>query len=524
MKMNQISKMSYAALLPIALPVLLMSQSAMAKPIDLVIQLQEKVSVQSLADNALKFGITYTPEEIKKIAAPSTEEYNKLIRNLTAECFQIVLETQTHLFVTIRGEQQAIEKTFETKMVENNGSRKALLTPMVPNHLSLIKGIVGLDNTRKIHPRYKVAPQKFQARAHSQDDSQPGTLPATIKTTYGFDSIYAAGFTGKGQTISIATYDNIHLQDIQDYYTKIGLTTVPSVDVVSFNGTATYNMDSAMETELDAEFSGMIAPGATIHVFTSAENSDAGELAMFTAILNDGRAKVVNYSWGSCEPQLNADHRTAMDTVYAQAVAQGVNIMVASGDSGAQGCQDGKVAADYPASHPNVVAVGGTTLVNDGTTFETAWSGSGGGISSLFDQPKYQTGFQDPYTKRSFPDVAFNADPASGEAAWEYVDSDGSQSATAPSWLVLGGTSIAAPQWSGFLALVGEARAAKGLAPLGFLNPLIYAQNANAATYAANFHDVTSGNNGYDAGPGWDAVTGWGSMQAGALFTALTSQ
>jgi kumamolisin len=513
--------MTLAALLPIALPVMVVCQSAQAKPIDLVIQLQERVPVQQLAQNALKFGITYTPDEIRNISGPTDADYNQVISNLKAEGFQIVSESKTHLFVTVRGEQNTIENTFETKMVESNGSRRATLTPMVPAHLALIKGIVGLDNTRKIHPRYKVAPHQVVAK----DDAQPGILPADIKTAYGFNAIYSAGYTGKGQTIAIATYDNIHLADVQAYYSKVGLTTAPSVDVVSFNGTATYNMDSAMETELDAEFSGMIAPGATIHIFASAENSDAGELAMFTAILSDGRAKVVNYSWGSCETQLAADHKTAMDTVYAQAVAQGVNIMVASGDSGSDGCQDGTNAADYPASEPNVVAVGGTTLVNDGTTFETGWSDSGGGVSALFALPGFQSSFAAPYSMRSFPDVAFNADPSTGEAAWEYVDSDGSASAKSASWLVLGGTSIAAPQWSGFLTLVGEARAAKGLAPLGFLNPQLYALNANAASYAANFNDSTSGNNGaYSANAGWDAVTGWGSMQAASLFTALTSQ
>src|SRR6185312_6008876 len=171
-----------------------------------------------------------------------------------------------------------------------------------------------------------------------------------IKTAYGFDSIYASGVSGKGQEIAIATYDGLKTSDITAYYSKVGLKPAPTVDVVSFNGTAAYNMDSAMETELDAEFSGMIAPGAAIHIYASAENSDAGELAMFTAILDDGRAKIVNYSWGSCEPNLSPDHQSAMDSVYARAVAQGVNIMVASGDSGSSGCGDGNLAADYPAS------------------------------------------------------------------------------------------------------------------------------------------------------------------------------
>jgi subtilase family serine protease len=488
---------------------------ANAQPINLVIKLKERVSMQALADNAVKYGVVYTPEQIRAISGPSDADYANVVSELKQQGFEIVNESKTHLFISVRAEKQSVEDAFQTKLVESKGVRTALTPAFIPASLSLVDVVVGLDNHRKLQPRYKVVGQGTKPT-----DDNPGILPATIKTTYGFDPIYAAGFTGKGQHIAIATYDGLHVTDITAYYQKSGLTPGPSVDVVSFNGTAAYAMDSAMETELDAEFSGMIAPEASIHIFASAENSDAGEAAMFTAILDDGRAHVVNYSWGSCEPNLSPDHKTAMDTIYARAVAQGVNIMVASGDSGNAGCGDGKVAADYPASHPDVVAVGGTTLVNSGGTFETAWSGSGGGISALFPSPSYQAGFAAPYTMRSLPDVAFNADPNSGEAAWEYADLDGSQSATAPSWIVLGGTSIAAPQWSGFLTLVGEARAKKGKAALGFLNPIIY--GFSSAQYSANFNDVTQGSNGFSAGAGWDAVTGWGSMKASTLFTTLT--
>jgi kumamolisin len=339
---------------------------------------------------------------------------------------------------------------------------------------------------------------------------------STIKTAYGFDPLYAAGLTGKGQHIAIATYDGFHVDNVKKFYSLSNLKPQPSVDQVAFNGDADYSEGSAMETELDAEFTGMIAPGASVHVFASATNDDAGELQMFTAILDDNRAQVANYSWGSCESGLDTQHVADMSKVFARAVAQGVNIMVASGDSGSDSCQDGSTVADWPAAATNVVAVGGTTFAqNNGAIAETGWDGSGGGISSIWELPQWQNQLGSPYMKRSYPDVSFNADPSSGQAIWtEYYGQAG--------WMVIGGTSMAAPQWSGFMALVGEARHNAGKATLGFLNPIIY--GLSNADRAQTFHDVTSGNNGaYTAGAGWDAVTGLGSMQADTLLKHLSN-
>jgi kumamolisin len=288
------------------------------------------------------------------------------------------------------------------------------------------------------------------------------------------------------------------------------------VDKVNFNGTATLNDGSAMETELDAEFSGMVAPAAQIHVFTSADNSDAGEEAMFTAILDDNRAQVVNYSWGSCEQGVDPGHRTAMQNIFARAVAQGVNIMVASGDSGSSCDGSGNTIAGFQPSMPYVVAVGGTTLPSGLSGPETGWSGSGGGISTVYATPSWQKGIGAAFTMRSYPDVAYNADPSSGQPLWAHANGVGS----AASYIVVGGTSIAAPQWSGFLALVGQARGGKAL---GYLNPILYGLSSDAQ--AGVLSDVTSGSNGaYKAGPGFDAVTGLGSMKGPALLTLLKNQ
>ncbi len=490
---------------------------AFAKPMTAMVRLKSKVSMEALAQDVLNpssphYGIAYTPQEIQAVAGPSDDDYVATLNQLSADGFKIIGESPTHLWVTLSADSSVFESVFSTKLKSARGSlaRKQMKPAVVPDRLSVIASVIGLDNTRKAHPKLKVM---------STSKDAPGGVPqATIKTAYGFDPIYAANINGAGQHIAIATYDGFNIDDVKQFYSDSRLAPGPQVDQVNFNGVAAYNEGSAMETQLDAEFSGMIAPGASIHVFPSASNDDAGEAAMFTAILDDNRSKVVNYSWGSCETQLTPTHKTEMAAIFARAVAQNVNVMVASGDSGSDGCQDGTNAADWPAANPNVVAVGGTTFAqtSSGALNETAWNGSGGGISALWDLPSWQSSLGSPYLKRSYPDVSFNADPQSGQAVWAH--SNGTAQ-----WIVIGGTSMAAPQWSGLLTLVGQARAAAKKQPLGFLNPVIY--SLTAAQRANYFNDITVGSNGlYNAGPGFDAVTGFGTPIANALVSYLSAQ
>ena len=487
--------------------------SAGAKPLTAVLKLKERVSMQQLAQNvqdphSSHYQRPYEPAEIRQLAGPSDSEYKELLSGLQTEGFTIVSESPTPLLVTVRGESRILESLFSTRIEGlDSGLHRQLGPVSVPAHLALVQSVTGLDNTRRSHTKYHKSAPKIQ--------DEGGIPQSTIKTGYGFDPLYAAGFTGKGQHIAVATYDGFTIDNVVQFYKLSGLQPVPSVDQVQFNGAPTYSDQSSPETELDSEFSGMIAPGSSIHVFASATNDDAGELQMFTAILDDNRAKIVNYSWGDCEPHVTPQHRQDMAALFARAVAQGVNIVIASGDSGSDSCRDGSTAADWPAAAPYVVAVGGTTFSQDqkGLLSELAWSGSGGGISTLWDLPAWQNGLGGIFTKRSYPDVAFNADPQSGQAI--YTGAPGQAG-----WVVIGGTSMSAPQWSGFLALVGEARQKLGKGDLGYLSPLLY--KMSVTDLASSLHDVTSGSNGaYQATAGWDAVTGWGSMQADALLNYL---
>ena len=484
------------------------------KAITATLKLKERVPMEELArqvqtPGSERFGRFYEPLEIRQVAGPLDAEYDELLRGLKSDGFTIVRESPTRLWITVRGEVARFESTFHTQL-GNVGPGKYRPTTMVhiPGHYSLIESVIGMDNTRTAFPRYlRQAKTKFKPRAVSQAD---------IKNAYGFAPLYERGISGRGIAIAIATYDGYRIENVRQFFKMSRLNPQPTVETVHFNGVAMYDEQSAGETELDAEFAGMIAPGAHILVYPSATNDDAGEVQMYTAILDDNRAKIVNYSWGNCEKHLSPQHPADMSKVFYRALAQGVNIFAASGDFGSDACNDGTLSADWPSSHEGVISVGGTTLgLQRGDRIETGWSGSGGGISDHWELPAWQKNIGSPFWRRSFPDVSFNADPRSGQAMFTGREGKGE-------WMVVGGTSMAAPQWAGYMALVMQARRAQFKADLGFLNPIFYAMDP--ATRARTFNDVVKGRNGaYTSTPGWDAVTGWGSMQGEALLDYLVS-
>ena len=197
-----------------------------------------------------------------------------------------------------------------------------------------------------------------------------------------------------------------------------------------------------------------------------------------------------------------------MSAAFAEASPLGVSVFASSGDGGS----GSPAEVLYPASDPNLSGCGGVTISNvSGTSFtQTAWGGSGGGVSNVFAQPSWQSWAGVPasvnpagHIGRGVPDIAGNADPASG---YQLI----LKGASAGVW---GGTSAVAPFYAGVVAVLNAALGA----PLGFLNGNLYAFEGPFV-----FGDITSGSNGsYSAKPGWDAVTGLGSINGGAMETAL---
>ncbi|MCL6484814.1 MAG: putative Ig domain-containing protein, partial [Janthinobacterium lividum] len=193
--------------------------------------------------------------------------------------------------------------------------------------------------------------------------------------------------------------------------------------------------------------------------------------------------------------------------------------LAATGDSGN--------GVSWPSVSPNVLAVGGTTLSysGSGVRSETAWSGAGGGISAYTPLPSYQTanvpGLSN-LLRRNVADVAFNADPATGQ--YTAVMTPGSSTA---SWLSVGGTSLSTPQWAGLVAIANANRALQAKTALGLAHTMLYGQIATIpGTFASSFADITRGSNGTcgacTARVGYDPLGGLGTPNVKNLLASLS--
>jgi hypothetical protein len=217
-------------------------------------------------------------------------------------------------------------------------------------------------------------------------------------------------------------------------------------------------------------------------------------------------------SWGADESSSDLVNNQYFTTPTGHT---GITFVASSGDSGAYGSSTTRKIVSYPAASPNVLAVGGTTLnVDDAGNYlsESGWGsgtasddngGSGGGISKYEKQASYQKGVvTQTSTYRAVPDVSIDGDPTSGVAVYDSWDSPDSP------WMQIGGTSLGAPLWAGIIAIADQGRTLAGLTTLDGATqtlPKLYSMSSS------DFHDITSGNNGYAAGSGYDLVTGRGT-------------
>ena len=331
---------------------------------------------------------------------------------------------------------------------------------------------------------------------------------------------FPAGVTAAGQTIGIIELGGGFRQaDITAYFKSLGQKppTVIAVPVGTGKNNPTTADSADGEVMLDIEVAGAVAPGARIVVYF-APNTDQGFVDAIAHAIHDTTYKpsVISISWGSAEINWTAQAMTALDSACQSAAALGVTITVASGDNGSSdGVADRNNHVDFPASSPHVLACGGTNLQGSGSTIstETVWNAqpqggaTGGGVSNVFPLPIWQANSNvprptNPTGGRGVPDVAGDADPASGYI----VRVDGKT-------FVIGGTSAVAPLWAGLIAVANQQNGKSA----GFIQPAVYAAQGKAA-----FRDINQGNNGsFQAAKGWDACTGLGSPIAPQLIRAI---
>jgi subtilase family serine protease len=385
--------------------------------------------------------------------------------------------------------------------------------------------------------------------------------PRGLRMAYGVESLYNHGDTGAGQTVlDIVSYGSPTLQaDVDIFDAQFGLPPI-TVSVLAPLGTVPFDPTNpamtgwAGETTLDVELIHAIAPAAPITVLTSPVDETEGtqglpqflQLEQYAVQHHLGR--IISQSWTASEATLTDPESQALvqqfATFYQQIVTQQEDIVVnASGDNGATDCavvacldaqgnpDPSKFATTptvgFPVDVPWVTAVGGTSLVQHGSGYvESAWNGSGGGVSRFFAEPAFQQDLPASDQEllkgqRGIPDVAADADPDTGMAFYCALASCGASGG----WTLTGGTSAATPVWAAIFALADQMAGH----PLGNVNPALY--QLGAAAGSTDFRDVTVGDNtnqqapvpvaGFSATPGWDLVTGWGAPQADTLLPAL---
>ena len=372
--------------------------------------------------------------------------------------------------------------------------------------------------------------------------------PAQIRAAYGLPALPANGTAltmaqaaqlGAGQTIYIvdAQHDPNVVAELAAFNQKFGLPTcatkaigstlpMPAASLagcdfsVAYNtaaGTLTstapaYNSGWATEITLDVQWAHATAPLARI-VLIEAADASLNSLLGAVKLANTMGPGIVSMSFGSAEGNWTA----SVDSVFT---APGMTYLAATGDSGA--------AVSWPSVSPNVVAVGGTTLTYTGTgaRSEVSWSGTGGGISAYTATPSYQSSAvpgMGTLARRAVADVAFNADPASGQ--YVVVQTPGT---TTMSWLSVGGTSLSTPQWAGLMAVANAARALNGKPALGAPHAVLYGQISTVpGTYYSAFTDITMGSDGTcalcTAKVGYDPLTGLGTPNVTGLLNALAA-
>ena len=478
--------------------------------------------VQQISDpSSPLYGQHLSLAEANQEFNPTQQEEDQVVTWLRANGLQITHTYPNHLLVDASGSSQRIAAMLNMSLYTYRGTvhgRSAtFFAPTsditVPGSVAdAVKTIVGLDDV----PRF------FEASNGVADGGTP-YFPQDFANLYDVNPLWTAGDTGSGQKIGITMWSVPPADSTLTSWANVTHASVPTtangrLHVIPVDGgtTAAESPDDG-EVGMDIEYSSGMAPGATVDYYeaqtdTSGNPTGQGLIDALNAAASVGNMQISS-SWGECEVS-NDSWTNAVQNVLSSNTATGHSYFFSTGDSGSTCSGSGNPWPDYPASSQYATAVGGTRIsgVPNGTTYpgETAWAycascgpeGSGGGYSKIFARPSWQiasglaTG-----SYRAYPDVSADADPNSGA----YVCYGSSASCGQ-----FGGTSLASPLWAGMTAVLNQYLAAHGTS-VGFFDPKLY-NLANHTQAYAPFHDITSGTNGaYNAGTGWDAVTGLGS-------------
>lgn len=410
---------------------------------------------------------------------------------------------------------------------------------------NVVEGVFGLDDLR-LHLPFPFLtgsppPGCGSAEPHGAPQKSgpfPAARPEEVMRRYRFPE----KVTGKGETVAMLLLGGGYYEDdlraffgermprievvevggakndpapkeaVRDFFERVGRNETPTASP-ELRGQILWTL----EATVDVELAGAFAPEADLVVYF-APNDTLGKLRGVAAVLADPERdiSVLSNSWGLSEAHADSAYVTALDQLFMVAALRGISVCCSSGNYGPN-VQGGIPTANFPASSPHVLACGGTTLWPAHLQqTESAWHeplgnavlATGGGFSRFFRRPVWQRGVgKAPAGEgwRGVPDVAGKADFCNGYEIFM----------AGRSWALGGGTSSAAPMWASLLARFNQALSTR----VGWLTPLLYDPEL-----ARRLNDIVHGDNGlFQAVPGWDAATGWGSPDGEALLEALRS-
>jgi len=512
------------------------TQTAQVKKLALNLPLRNEAELDSLIQqiydpHSPNYHHYLSAQEFADRFAPTQADYDAVVGWAQVNGFTVTRIVPNRRLVDVQAPVETIDRALHIKLTdyrhptEDRSFFAPDREPTVDLGVPLLK-ITGLTdvNLPHNHMRRGTVMQQIKALAHAEGSGPSGNyVPSDIRAAY-----YGSGsLTGAGQTVAIFSFEGYKASDLTLFYSKTGTTSsvpVHNVLVNGFSGTCNSRCDDG-EQVLDIGNVVGMAPGLSQVLFYEGDSA--------TDVLNqmatDNTAKVISSSWGG------GDFGNADDPIYKQFAAQGQTFLNASGDDGSYNSR----TWDPPSLDPNILDVGGTSLVTNGAggawvsetgwgdTFEGIYGASGGGFYSKagYSIPSYQSAAgvitstnKGSTTLRNDPDLSMEGDFDNITVSQGSVETG------------VAGTSYAAPRWAGLLALANQQSVAAGHGTVGFVNPKLY-QLGLSASYHSLFHDITSGSNKpssgsgttFNAVAGFDLVTGWGSPIGAAFINALVS-
>lgn len=494
-----------------------------------------------------------TPEAYGARFGAKPDDYFRIRKWIVSEGFQIDYDARSRTHISFSGTARQVRTSFGTDLhyyqVDNERHFANASDVEIPSEFEpLISTIRGLDDF----------PQQGAAKSINSANVDGALTPADLALIYNLNPLYQKGITGAGQKIVVVGQSGFNLQDVRKFREAMGLP-ANEPKIILIPGVRDPGPNEFLrEALLNVEFAGGVAPDASVLYVYGPDVKRATEYAV-----DQNLAPVLSYSFVSCEKQNKPDWGWFRNVVQ-QAAVEGITWVAASGDTGPAGCESARtdsaatrgLAVNLPASVPEVTGVGGSefrercrharsstkcrnAISTESYIPEIAWndtasgtllSAGGGGASSAFPRPDWQTGPGVPNDNaRHVPDIAFTAS----------VDHDPYRIVIGGEFANAGGTSAGTPFFAGVLALLNQYVIDNRIQTqpgLGAINSRLYQL---AQTTPEVFHDIGAGNNiipcqpgtpdctngkyGFEAGPGYDHITGLGSVDAVRLFEAWQS-